>query len=67
MLVARFCCVLLLGTAACLPLHTTSSNATLALVLCRGLDAAVRELREYGYVVADMRGIYSVKDLKDQA
>ena len=46
-MVARFCCVLLLGTAACLPLHTTSSNATLALVLCRGLDAAVRELRQH--------------------
>ena len=39
-------CVLLLGTAACLPVYTTPSNATLALVLCRGLDAAVAELRQ---------------------
>jgi len=46
MLARALCCVLLLSAAACLPVHTTSSNATLALVLCRGLDAAVRELRE---------------------
>lgn len=26
----------------------------------------VSELREYGYVVADLRGIYTVKDMKDQ-
>ena len=24
------------------------------------------ELCEYGYVVADLRGIYTVKDMKDQ-
>ena len=39
-------CVLFLGTAASLPVYTTPSNATLALVLCRGLDAAVSELRQ---------------------
>ena len=26
----------------------------------------VSELREYGYIVADLRGIYTVKDMKDQ-
>ena len=26
----------------------------------------VAELREYGFVVADLRGIYTVKDIKDQ-
>ena len=47
MLLARaLCCVLLLSAASCLPVHTTSSNATQALVLCRSLDAAVRELSE---------------------
>jgi hypothetical protein len=47
MLLARaLSCLLLLSTAACLPVHTTSSNATLALVLCRGLDAAVMELQQ---------------------
>jgi hypothetical protein len=26
----------------------------------------VAELREYGFVVADMRGVYTVKDIKEQ-
>ena len=29
-------------------------------------DYVVAELREYGFVVADLRGIYTVKDIKDQ-
>ena len=38
--------VLLVRTATCLPVYSTTANATFALVLCRGLDAAVTELHQ---------------------
>lgn len=40
-----FLLLLLASTALSLPVYTTPSNSTFALVLCRGLDAAVAELR----------------------
>ena len=34
--------------------------------LCACCSLQVAELREYGFVVADLRGIYTVRDMRDQ-
>jgi hypothetical protein len=39
-------CVLFVKQAGALPLYASVSNATYGLVVCRGLDAAVSELRQ---------------------